>query len=170
MNYNDIQKKYEDAGCVNYKLRNNYDLVNIIGLNVEDAKYYDELSTEHKNMTIEFLLNYLNGCGLQYREGHVVTKAYICQTQELLTETDADGYRNVVGRMDLNLTNPNNITIEYLRVPENYNTIKNNLTWIIETCNGSDTFLRVELEKEDGKEVSKEWFHVYKKNNAVEFY
>lgn len=170
MNYKDIQKKYEDAGILNYKLRNAEDLQNILGITLEDAKYFDKLAPEYKNMTIDFLLSFLNGCGLEYREGYKITKAYICQTQELLTETDADSYRNVVGRMDLNLTNPNNITIEYLRVPESYNEIKDSLTWTIETCNDNNTFLRIELEKEDGKEVSKEWFHVYKKNNAVEFY
>lgn len=167
MNYNDIQRKYEDAGCINYKLRNKSDLLNIIGLKVEDAKYFDELSQEHKDMTVEFLLKYLNGCGLQYREGYRIQKAYLCQTQELLTVKGEDGYRTIVGRMDLNLNNPDNIVIEHLSVPEDYTETKDSLTWRIEQCNNNNTFLRVDLIDSNNR---KEWFHVYNNNDEIEFY
>lgn len=167
MKYSDIQKKYEDAGCINYKLRDEKDLANIIGLKVEDAKYYNELSLEHQQMVVKFLLNYLNGCGLQYREGYRVAKAYLCQTQELLTTKGEDGYRTIVGRMDLNLNNPDNIVIEHLSVPEDYTETKESLTWEIEQCYGNNTFLRVDLLDGDNRP---EWFHVYKKDNEIEFY
>ena len=167
MNYNDIQKKYESAGCINYKLRNKSDLLNIVGLKVEDAKYYDELSSEHQQMVIRFLLDYLNGCGLQYREGYRIKKAYLCQKQELLTPKGEDGFRTIVGDMILNVTDINNIRIEELDIPKNYTNDKDSLIWRTEQCNGSNIFLRVDLTDSNGR---KEWFHLYKKDNEIEFY
>lgn len=167
MNYKDIQRKYEDAGCINYKLRDKKDLVNIIGLKVEDAKYYNDLSQEYKDMTVGFLLKYLNGCGLQCREGYRITKVYLCQTQELLTPEGEDGCRTIVGGIDLNVTNPDNITIERLNIPDNYHKIKESLIWETDCCNNSNTYLRVELVDKNNRP---EWFHVYKKDNEIEFY
>lgn len=167
MNYKDIQRKYEDAGCINYKLRNLDDLKNIIGLDIKEAKYFDELSEEYKQMVIQFLLNCLNGCGLQHREGCRITKAYLCQTQELLTPEGEDGCRTIVGGMDLNVTNPDNITIERLDVPDNYHKNKESLIWEIDYCNNSNTYLRVELVDKNNRP---EWFHVFMEDNEIKFY
>lgn len=167
MNYNDIQKKYENAGCIDYKLRNLTDLKNIIGLDIKEAKYFEELSQEYKDMTVNFLLKYLNGCGLQYREGYRIEKAFLCQKQELLTEKDEDGCRTIVGDIVLNVNDTNNIKIERLDVPEDFEQTKDSLMWRIEKCYGENTFLRVDL---IDKHNSKEWFHVYMKNGELQFY
>lgn len=164
---NCLEKKYEDAGCVDFKLRNAGDLVNILGIDVREAQYYSELSNEYKIMTVNFLLKYFNSCGLEYREGFQVEKAYLCQKQELLTPEDEDGCREIVGSVFLNVNDKNNIRIENLNVPEDYREIKDSLVWETEQCNGENTFLRVDLLDGNGSE---KWFHVFVKDDEIGFY
>lgn len=167
MERKDVEKKYHDYGCINYKLRNKEDLRNIIGLNLDSAKYWNELSDENKLLTERFLISYLNGCGLMYREGYKIAKAYVCQMQELLTEPGEDGCRTIVGHMVLNLNNTASPKVERVVVDEDYVGNEDKYIWRVDKCNNQDTFLRVDLIEGDGRA---EWFHVYVKNGEVEFY
>lgn len=164
---NSLEQKYINAGCMDFQLRNAGDLVNILGIDVREAQYYNELSNEYKVMTVNFLLEFMNRCGLEHREGYKITKAYLCQKQELVTPEDEDGCREIVGSLLLNVNDVNNIRIESLSVPEDYQEIKNSLTWEIEKCYEDTTFLRVDLLDGDG---GAKWFHVFMKDNEIKFY
>lgn len=166
MNRFDVEQKYNNAGCVNYKLRDACDLKNILCIDVKKIGNWNNLSNYYKELTVDFLINFLNGCGLETREEYAVEKAYVCQKQELLSEKDSDGCRTIVGSIFLDVTNSNDIQIESLRVPSDYNDLKDTLVWKAEKVNNETTFLRVDLTKDN----SKEWFHVYRKHGEVNFY
>lgn len=167
MNYFDIEERYKLAGCEDFKLKDAMDLKKILNIDLEDAKYFNELSNEHKIMTLDFVLAYLNSYGLESREGYRVSKVYLCQKQELLTEKDEDGIRTVVGSKFLNFNDNNNIKLENISLPGDYEKIKDSLIWEIEKGYFGDVFLRVDLVDSESRE---KWFHVYTENGEIQFY
>lgn len=166
MNYNQIEKKYQNAGCINYKLRNREDLLNIIGLDVNEAQYFNDLSAENQELITNAIIEYLNGCGIGYRHGYRLKKAYLCQIKKLVVDDGIYGRRRIAF-MTLNVNDIDNVIVDSLDVSEDYEELKDKGQWECVECNGKNTFLRMILMDKNDK---REWFHVYIKDGEVEFY
>lgn len=158
MCYEEIKQKYINLGCTDYKLRNANDLKEILGIDLRAIIYWNELSYKNRELLEKFIVKYMNGYGLESREGYKVIKAYLCKEYELLD----DG--GIKGEMFININDLTNPKKEIFRVDNRY---KGVIKWNQVVTGGQRAFLRVDLLSASKR---KEWFHVFEKNGDIKFY
>ncbi|MBB6622551.1 hypothetical protein H7E67_03825 [Clostridium gasigenes] len=71
MNYADIQNKYINIELdkQNYKFSNAIDVKKILGYDFRSMRGFKKLSDEHRILAEGLICNYINGHGLEAREG-----------------------------------------------------------------------------------------------------
>lgn len=63
-----IERKYEELGLTDYKLRNLKQLQEIHGVDVNQIAGYNQLSDKHKKLFNEAIINFFNAWGLDSRK------------------------------------------------------------------------------------------------------
>lgn len=69
MTRTELEKRYEERGCIDYQLHNLADLEAIHGVNVSDLPGYTDLSDEHRKLFESSIIKFFNAHGMDSRKG-----------------------------------------------------------------------------------------------------
>lgn len=67
--YQELQKKYEDKGLDDLKVRSAEDIKDIYNVDILKLKGYEKLDQEAKDLFNTMIINFYNGRGLAARDG-----------------------------------------------------------------------------------------------------
>jgi len=94
-NYKIIEHLYEKNGIKNYKLRDTQDLLKIHGVDFKEVKGYEDIDDIHRAEYEKFIIDFLNGLGLESRMTLVPKGIYYVEDTDFLIPED--DYFIVVG-------------------------------------------------------------------------
>jgi len=150
--YKFIENLYKNNGLINYKLGNTSDLLKVHGIDFKAVKGYSELDDIHRSIYEKFIINFMNGLGLESRIS-LIPKA-IYYVEDISYVVPEEDYFLVVGG-HINIIDRNGAK-SLLRSwrDDDYKDKKY-------TEDEAENYLRFEYEHNDNKE----WLHVIKEGN-----
>lgn len=158
MRRSQLETLYKVNGIADYKLRNTEDLLKVHGIDFKAVEGYNRLDDLNRTIYQKFIINFLNGLGLESRAELIPKAIYFAEETKLLVkENPEDEYFNVAGGIVKAIDRNGMKSVIRSWNDEDYKHL--------ETIQQESTnYLRFEYEHctyDDG-EPRKEWLHVIK--------
>jgi len=144
-----IENLYKSNGITNYQLRNTEDLLKVHGIDFKAVKGYNELDDINRVFYERFIINFLNGLGLESRVT-LIPKA-IYWVEDISYLTPEDDYNLVIGGVIRSIDRNGIKNVIHTWADEDYQDKKY-------TESEVENYLRFQYEH-DGRV---EWLHVIK--------
>lgn len=150
MNRVQLENLYEINGLKDYKLKTADDLLRTHGVNFKAVDGYTRLDDVNKLLYEKFIVNYINGYGLDTRATMIPKGIYYVEDVELLAKGNPeDEYYTIIGGRVMSIDRNGLKTVLRSWIDENY-------THLGFSESEPERYLRFEYEI-DGRE---EWQHV----------
>lgn len=81
-NYSKIQKRYDDCGLGDYRLRDLGDVENVHGIKLEDISGFEKLSRADREVMQSFIVFFMNRWGLEARDSFVPLEVRVAKSKE----------------------------------------------------------------------------------------
>jgi len=149
MNRFQLEKLYEVNGLKDYKLKTTDDLLKTHGLDFKEVDGYTRLDDLNKLLYEKFIVNFLNGLGLDSRIALIPKGIYFVEDFDYAVENPGDDYLTVAGGLVMAIDKNGLKTVHRSWKDDDYTHL--------EMIQGkTKTYLRFEYEHNEREE----WLHV----------
>lgn len=101
MTRKELEKRYEERGCIDYKLRSLSDLEVIHGVNVSELPGYTDLSDKHRKVFDGSIIRFFNAHGLDSRKS--LQPKCINYVREIEYEKEVSKGENILVGIEVNI-------------------------------------------------------------------
>lgn len=99
MNRNQIENLYKINDLKDYKLKTTEDLLRVHGIDFKAIEGYNRLDDLNRSIYEKFIINFLNGLGLESRADLVPKGIYFVEDIEYLVQEEGEDFPTIAGHI-----------------------------------------------------------------------